>query len=268
MADTQTTPQTNEFGTKVDASVVDDGKLNQQGKETTLDEILAAVRGIKVPDAKADDKPDVAADTKDPVADAKSEFNTGNKALDVAVSSFVRSTGATDADIQRACENAIAYGDTALIDKAFLNERFKDRAPEALAIAEAVIEQASIEKQRTIDSVFKIAGGEPEWKTALGVYKQHAPAGLQKALQMMFDSGDAQSVQDAAQLVVDFAKGSGALVVNGNRMVGSGGKADAQGLSMAELQAAVGKLNTSSRTYQDDYKRLIELRRIGKQLGK
>jgi hypothetical protein len=258
----------NEFGSKVDAAPAPDG-LNDQGKVTTLDDILAAVRGGKVVDKAADPVVEDAPDDKtDPVKDATGEFNTGNKALDIAVGTFARSTGATDADFQRACQNALDYNDPALIDKAFLTERFKDRAEDALALAQAVIEQAGIEKQRLVDSVYALAGDEGKWKEALGVYKQHAPAGLQKALSMMFNSGDAASVKEAAQLVVDFAKGSGVLPATGGRLTAGSGFADSAGLSATEFQAAVGKLNQSSRTYVADYNKLIEMRRIGKQLNK
>lgn len=259
----------NEFGSKVDAAPAPDG-LNEQGKVTTLDDILAAVRGGKVVDKAPDPVADAAAeaDKTDPVKDATGEFNTGNKALDIAVGTFARSTGATDADFQRACQNALDYNDPALIDKAFLTERFKDRAEDALALAQAVIEQAGIEKQRLVDSVYALAGDEGKWKEALGVYKQHAPAGLQKALSMMFNSGDAASVKEAAQLVVDFAKGSGVLPAAGGRFTAGSGFADSAGLSASEFQAAVGKLNQSSRTYNADYNKLIEMRRIGKQLNK
>jgi hypothetical protein len=239
-------------------------ELHQQGKSATLDDVLAELRGkrLETPEVKTADT----AETKDPVPPA--DFNTGNKALDVAVSSFVRSTGATDADIQRACKLALEHGDPSMIDRAFLDERFKDRAEEAAAIAGAVVEQAGIERDRLVQSVYATAGGEEQWKAALSLYKQHAPQGLQKAIQMMFDSGDAGNVKDAASLVAEFAKTSGVVTTAGGRQVAGAGGQDAQGLSQGEFQAAMNKLNQSSRTYGQDYDRLIQMRRIGKNLGK
>lgn len=280
MATGQPAATTNEFGATIQPGVGEDN-LNQQGKETSLDDILAAIRGKDVDkqepaprqidttpgvQAKVGDEPVV--ETPDPLAGSGAAINTGNKALDVAVNSFIKSTGASDADIQRACQNAIDYGDPALIDDAFLAERFKDKAGDARAIVEAVLEQSQIEKQRVITSVYQEAGGEEPWKEALAVYKQHAPAGLQKALKLMFDSGDAASVKEAAGMVVEFAKGSGVLTRQGSRVTAGSGAADAQGLSKAEFQAALSKLNSSSRSYNADYTKLIELRRIGTQLGK
>ena len=184
------------------------------------------------------------------------------------MSSFVKSTGATDADIERACQNALAYGDPNLIDRAFLTERFKDRADDAIAIVEAVIEQHGIEKQRTVDAVYGLAGSKENWDAALSAYKQHAPAGLQKALGLMFNSGNAADVKEAAGLVLEYAKGSGTACGSLTLATLDHNAAASEGLSASEFQAAMSKLNTNSRTYHADYDRLMNMRRIGKQLGK
>ncbi|QHJ82066.1 MAG: hypothetical protein [Caudoviricetes sp.] len=266
--------QVNEFGTVKQDLGLPDANLHQQGAEPTLAEILAAIQGKQtvqpaaVPSADISSTP--AADVvKDALGTpAKDEINTGNKALDVAVSSFIRSTGASDEDLQRATANALAYNDPALIDDAFLKERFKDRWEEAKQIAEAVLEQTGVERQKLVDSVYAVAGDKAGWDASLAVYKQHAAPGLQKAIQMMFDSNDAASIKEAAALVVDFAKGSGVLPAAGGRVVAAAGVVDAGGLSAAELKAAMNKLNPSSRTYATDYAKLIELRRVGRDLGK
>lgn len=270
-----TAVQTNEFGTTA-VQGLPSAELNKQGSEPTLADILAAVQAKHpvpvatdpaVPTAPNAQTP--AVPEADPLKPAVTdEINTGNKALDVAVSSFIRSTGASDEDLQRATKNALEYGDPALIDDAFLKERFKDRWEEAKQIAEAVIEQSGIERQKIVDSVYATAGDKAQWDASLAVYKQHAQPGLQKAIQMMFDSGDAASIKEAASLVVDFAKNSGVIPSASGRVVAGSGSADAAGLSAKELQAAVGKLNQSSRTYHQDYAKLIEMRRVGRSLGK
>ena len=40
------------------------------------------------------------------------------------------------------------------------------------------------------------------------------------------------------------------------------------GLSATEFKAAIHKLNTNSRSYNSDYAKLVELRRMGKTLGR
>lgn len=272
--DVQPAGTVNEFGT-----VVQPGEEIPGGqKTTTLDDILAAVRGIQTPpEARTDvvvkegilpteEKPALPKST-DPLVTA--DIDTGSKALDIAVRSFMNSTQATQADIERATAKAIEYGDAGLIDKAFLAERFGDRAGEAVAIAEAVLEQAAVKRDALVQSVYSAAGGKEGWDSALQLYKDHAPKGLQKAIQVMFDSGDNDTVNEAAKLVVEFANNSGLVVQGaGSRQVAGSGSMDSQGLSAAQLQAAMKQLNPGSRTYTKDYERLIELRRIGKQLGK
>ena len=263
---------TNEFGTAIQSGLPDPG-LNKQGAEPTLADILAAIQ-VKHPvptgDAAVPPVPNAQVPAADPVDPLKvdDKINTGNKALDVAVNSFIRSTGASDGDLERATKNALAYGDVSLIDEAFLKERFKDRWEEAKQIAEAVVEQTGVERQKLVDSVYATAGDKAQWDASLAVYKQHAAPGLQKAIQMMFDSGDSVSVKEAAALVVDFAKNSGVIPAAGGRVVAGAGTVDAGGISAAQLQAAVGKLNQSSRTYHADYAKLIEMRRVGRSLGK
>lgn len=276
MADGQPNVTLNEFGQPQNAVVPGTPELNQQGKETTLDDILAKLNQQQAaipPAGKPAALPGAVPPGTPPPAptvptDKPADINTGNKALDVAVSSFLKSTGGSDADVQRAVAHAIEYGDAKLIDRTFLTERFGVRADEALAIAEAVVEQTGVERERMVQSVYEVAGGEAKWKESLAVYKQHAPAGLQKALQFMFDSGDAASVKEASQLVVDYALGSGVLGKAGSLITPGSGSADASGLSKADFQAALGQLNQSSRNYHADYTRLLELRRIGKAIGK
>lgn len=273
---TQNVP-VNEFGTQVQSTGLPTDELNKHGQEPTLADILAAIQQkhpsaapsstTAVPSSASDQTP--AVEPEDPLkAVGTSEINTGNKALDVAVSSFIRSTGASDADLERATKNALEYGDPALIDEAFLRERFKDRWEEAKQIAEAVVEQTGVERQRLVESVYATAGDKAQWDSALAVYKQHAQPGLQKAVQLMFDSNDATSIKQAAELVVEFAKNSGVIPSVGGRVVAGAGSVDAGGLSAAEFQAAMSKLNQSSRTYHQDYNKLIELRRLGRNLGK
>jgi hypothetical protein len=259
----------NPFGDSPSAAPLNTPPLNQQGSEPTLGDILDAIRAKQdaVP-PKQEDTPVVPEKvaTGDPVSDA--DINTGSKALDLAVKSFIKSSGATQADLERATALAIEQGDAKFIDRAFLRERFGDNAEDAIALAEAVLDQANVGKQQLVDSVYNAAGGKEQWESALAVYKELATPGLQKILKTMFDSGDAAAVKEAAELVVEYAKNSGAITKGGNRVTASQSASGAQGISAAEMTAAINKLNPSSRNYAADYTRLIELRKLGKSLGK
>lgn len=259
----------NPFGDSPSAPPLNVPPLNQQGSEPTLGDILDAIRSRQEAVPPKQDPvpvPEKQALTGDPVVD--SDVNTGNKALDLAVKSFIKTSGATQADLERATALAIEYGDAKFIDRAFLKERFGDSAEDAIALAEAVLDQANVGKQQLVDSVYATAGGKEQWDQALAVYKELATPGLQKVLKTMFDSGDAAAVKEAAALVVEYAKNSGAITKGGNRVTASQSASGAQGISAAEMTAAINKLNPSSRNYAADYTRLIELRKLGKSLGK
>lgn len=265
-------PTDNVFGSDIKTGMPPDN-LHKQGGEKTVDDILNAIDqrfGAK-PDAPAV-APVPAKDPATPEADvvkaAAANIDTGSKALDIAVTSFLKSTGASDADVQRAVRHAVEYGDSSMIDAEFLKEKFGDRSAEALQLAEAVVEQGVARRESLVQAVYSSAGSEDQWKANLSVYKEHAPAGLQKAIQLMFDSGDDAAVKEAASLVNEYAKNSGVFVQGGQRMRPGSGPAASQGLSAKDFQAAIGQLTQGSRTYTQDYNRLVELRRLGKQLGK
>lgn len=261
----------NEFGSPQTNAGLGAPPLNDQGQQTSLDDILAAVRGIKVPEQpRTPDQAPPAAEQQ-PATDPVNEdgIDTGNKALDLAVKSFLRSSGATQGDLERAVANALQYNDPNLIDKAFLQDKFKDKAGDAIALAEAVLEQVSADRDRLVNSAYDAAGGKEAWDAAKAAYDQLATPALKRVVGEMFRSGDQQAFKEATDLVLSYARQSGALpTVEGAKVVPGSGSAGAQGLSAAEFQSAISKLNQSSRTYVQDYNKLIELRRVGKQLGK
>lgn len=270
---TVTTPQAgdNAFG-KPAEGVVANPALPQDGAQKTLDEILAAVRGTAQPPKAEEAKPVTEAkpvvETPDKADPAASVKPTGNKALDIAVATFVKSAGATDGDISKALDKAYESGNVADIDRAFLKERFGDNAESAIALAEAVMEHELAASQSILNSVFEVAGGEAKFREASDVFRQHADADEKAAVRFMLDSNNPDMVKYAAKKIVDFHKASGVLSTTGGKLVPDSGFSENQGLSADEFTKARHALNQMSRTYQNDLGRLMELRRIGIQLGK
>jgi len=243
-----------------------------QTKEPTLADILQAVKAQNTPAAvdKPGDKPadkpvDKPVDTPDKSAAVKP---TGNKALDIAVASFVKAVGATEDDISKALEQAYAAGDTRLIDRAFLKERFGDNSDQAIALAEAVMEYELEASQKLLADIHTLGGGEEQFSKAVALFKEHAPSGMQSVVKQMLDSNDAETVKQAASLIVEYGKTSGGMVQGGKRQIADASFAESQGLSYEEFTKARMALNPVSRSHAQDLSRLMELRRIGKQLGK
>lgn len=246
-----------------------------QTKEPTLDDILKAVQARNTetpadkPADKAADVPAVPASAEDKDKPAPAAVKpTGNKALDIAVQSFVKVAGATEDDISRALEQAYAAGDARLIDRAFLKERFGENSDQAIALAEAVMEYEIDAGQKLLAEVHALGGGEEQFSKAVALFKEHAPQGMQNVIRQMLDSNDADTVKEAASLIVEYGKSSGGLVQGAQRRIGDAGIADSQGLSYEQFTEARRKLNPMSRTHKQDLARLMDLRRIGKQLGK
>lgn len=252
---------------------VNPAAVPDSGGNQVLDQILAAIREGKGADAKtiADtaDKPAAVAPEIKPVSAGDGTVKpSGNKVLDVAVQSFIKITGATEADLDRALQYAVEAGDARLIDKAFLQERFGEHAEQAQALAEAVMEQNQTSAKALLDTVYTAAGGEANFKQAAELFKTNAKPGMVNVVKQMLDSGDPDTVKEAAMLIVEYGSTSGGMVKQGERLVATSGFNAAAGISAEEFTQARQQLNSTSRTYHQDYARLMDLRRIGKQLGK
>lgn len=194
---------------------------------------------------------------------------TGNKALDIAVSAFVSATGTSEEDISKAMEAAYEAGDAKYIDKEFLKSRFGDKADQAIALAEAVFEADAQAQKDLLDSVYSTAGGKEQFDACSALFKEHAKPAMRAVVKNMLDSGDPEAVREAASLIAEFGKQSGAMVEkDGSRQIAAAGVVPGQGLSAQEFQAARQQLNPMSRSYRDDLAKLIDMRRLGKQLNK
>ncbi|ALA46503.1 putative scaffolding protein [Dickeya phage BF25/12] len=266
----------NNPGAKVVPDLPQD-KLDPQGSK--LDQILELVRQGRA--KEAGDVVDAAAQERD-IAKAKLEGaaaedkpdvpelrSTGNKALDIAVSTFVSVTGTSEEDISKAMEAAYEAGDAKYIDKEFLKSRYGDKADQAIALAEAVFEADIQAQQALLNSVYSAAGGKEQFDACSALFKEHAKPAMRAVVKNMLDSGDPEAVREAASLIAEFGKQSGALVEKeGSRQLAAAGVVSGQGLTAQEFHDARHALNPLSKTYHDDMARLMDLRRLGKQTGK
>lgn len=266
----------NNPGAKVVPDLPQD-KLNPQGSK--LDQILELVRqgrgkeAGEVVDAAAQERAAAKANPEEAKAEDKSDVpelrSTGNKALDIAVSTFVSVTGTSEEDISKAMEAAYEAGDVKYIDKEFLKTRYGDKADQAIALAEAVFEADTQAQQTLLDSVYSAAGGKEQFDVCSALFKEHAKPAMRAVVKNMLDSGDPEAVREAASLIAEFGKQSGALVEKeGSRQLAAAGVVPGQGLTAQEFHDARHALNPLSKTYHDDMARLMDLRRLGKQTGK
>lgn len=209
-------------------------------------------------------------DTK--VEQSNLDVNTGNKALDVAISTFASVTGATQADFDRAVANAIEYDNPSLIDKAFIKERFGKHADQALALAEAAVAENVQYTQRIKTEVHTLAGSEQQWNNAVSVFNSSATETIKQAVKALMDQGN---IKGGAELLLQTVQGSGLLPnVNPSLNGGSAAGGVAGALTSAQFQQELSALRkeAGNRSFEtgplaQKYNQLITRRQAGKQLG-
>lgn len=181
----------------------------------------------------------------------------------------VMRTAGKGLDMDRVLGKALEHGSTDLIDVAYLKEKAGDTAEDLLAIARGIVEAVNAKAIEQEKAVFALAGSEANWHASVAAFNKSAAPELRAVIVQMFNSGNAASIEAAGKLVVQFAKGTGA-VPSPAALVTNGGAAPAigQALSKDEFQSELRKLNPQDRDYVARRGDLYARRQAGKQLGK
>ena len=222
--------------------------------------------------------PDFNAPVDKPRAPVKEEApalefeQTGNTQLDIAIDSFARLTGATQQDIERATKSAVSYGDPALVDEAFLRERFGANADVAIKLAKEAVQDSVSQSQAAIATVHAAAGGQANWDSAVAVFNEKAAPTLKSAVKLMMNSGD---VKGGTELLLGYVKDSG-LLPNVNPLLTTGGTnlGVSTGLGagdfktkMADLSKRAGNRSLETGPFAAEYNQLLAGRQAGRKLG-
>lgn len=207
----------------------------------------------------------------EPVANAVN-INTGSETLDIAISTFVQVTGASQADLDRAVANAIEYDDPALIDEAFIRERFGKHSEQALKLAKAAVAENIKYTERVHNEVYQLAGSQQNWNSAVSVFNSAATDTIKQAVKALMDNGN---IKGGAELLLQTVQGSGLLPnVNPSLHGGSAASGAAGALTGAQFQQELTALRkeAGNRSFEtgplaQKYNQLIARRQAGKQLG-
>lgn len=171
-------------------------------------------------------------------------------------------------DVERALGTAIAEGNPAYIDRAYLNEKFGDQAGKLIGLAEKIVNVAATEASTTVQNIYAAAGGEANWNAAVGAFNDRAPDYLKYAAKQLLDSTSTSKIMQGAKLVSDFAIQNGFVSQGGGTsVVPQGGNPGAQGLSKAAFQEAHAKLDKNAKDYMEQRNMLFYRRQIGKNRG-
>lgn len=171
-------------------------------------------------------------------------------------------------DMERAIGKALTYGDAALIDLAYIQEKGGANATQLSTLASAIVQRVQTQAAESTNAVYQTAGDKAQWDAAAAVFNTQAPQHLKMVISQMLDSGNTEAIKAAAKSVVEYVKQNG-LVVNPAQMIHAGASSAgaAQALSKAQFQEAMFKLDQNSRTYSQDRADLFARRQLGKQLG-
>lgn len=191
---------------------------------------------------------------------------TGDEVLDAMVQSVALAH--PKLSIDRAVGEAVAYGDARFIDEAYIREVAGKDADRLIRIAKAAVSRVQETATQLKDAVFNTVGGEDNWNTAVSAFNSAAPKELRSAVATMLESGKANQVKAAAQLVSQYAA-SGGFIRSGAKggAPAFGAASGSQGLSKADFQTELGKLDRNARDFREKREELFNRRTIGQKAG-
>lgn len=196
---------------------------------------------------------------------------SGNDPLEVSIDIFTKSSGISQDQFYTALAGALQYGDPQLINLGDLTKGLnKEQAAQAEALAKAAYQQAQNIKQQTIQTAYSKAGGEEQWRAAVGAFNSKAPPAYQAAAKAMEAAGQ---INEAVEFILDTAKQFGFVnSVQGQSLQGNFGGSAVKGISKAEYSAGLQELAKEMGGFHNlesspKFKQLTDARNLGVQQG-
>lgn len=196
---------------------------------------------------------------------------SGNDPLEVSIDIFTKSSGISPDQFYTALAGALQYGDPQLINLGDLTKGLnKEQAAQAEALAKAAYQQAQSIKQQTIQTAYSKAGGEEQWRAAVGAFNSKAPPAYQAAAKAMEASGQ---INEAVEFILDTAKQFGFVnSVQGQSLQGNFGGSAVKGISKTEYSSGLQELAKEMGGFHNlesspKFKQLTDARNLGVQQG-
>lgn len=229
-----------------------------------------------IPDPNAPVKPPVVPEptptpTPTPAPAAPVSLNSTD-ALDIALETVANAAKVSEADLDRALSKALEFKNAALIDKAFIKEKFGAFAPQFELLAEQAV-QSRVQKEQAVQSkLATAAGSDQNWATARDLFNTSADPALKEVVRSLYNAGSDAAFDAATKMVLDHAQSKGVVlnIPQGTRINAGPG---AVGLSSDAYQEALGALNKEYRNnlyspqYAAKYEALVAQRRAGLNAG-
>jgi hypothetical protein len=180
----------------------------------------------------------------------------------------VMQTVGKNLDLDRVLGRALAYGDTSLIDNAYLHEAGGEHAQELAEIAKGIVQAVGAKADAVTASVYAEVGGEAAWNSSVAAFNHSAPQELRITVSQMLDSTNAAFIKAGAKIVAEFGKGTG-LIPQASPLLGSTAAPAmfGQGLTKVQFQAELGKIRPDTPGYEEARDNLFARRTAGKRAG-
>lgn len=180
----------------------------------------------------------------------------------------VLQTAGKDLDLDRVLGRALTHGDYTLIDTAYLYEKGGAQAMQLAEIAKGIVQAVNAKAEAVTKGVHDLAGGEANWHSSVQVFNQAAPQELRVTVSRMLDSADPGLINAGAKIVAEFGKASGKLPQPGTLLQnGTAAPAGANGLSRAQFQEELRKLDQNKPGFIEARQALFARRSLGKRTG-
>lgn len=180
----------------------------------------------------------------------------------------VLQTAGKDLDLDRVLGKALAFGDPALVDLAYLRDAGGPQAAQLGEIAKGIVQAVNAKAEAVTNEVYNSVGGEAVWHSSVAAFNQSAPHELKVTVAQMLDSTNENFIKAGAKIVAEFGRSSGLIPQQGAPLLNSASAGvQGQGLSREQFQAELRKIDSNSPGFEQAREALFARRALGKRAG-
>ena len=180
----------------------------------------------------------------------------------------VLQTAGKDLDLDRVLGKALAFGDPALVDLAYLRDAGGPQAAQLAEIAKGIVQAVNAKAEAVTNEVYSSVGGEAVWHSSVAAFNQSAPHELKVTVSQMLDSTNENFIKAGAKIVAEFGRSSGLIPQQGAPLLNSASAGvQGQGLTREQFQAELRKIDQNSPGFEQAREALFARRALGKRSG-
>lgn len=180
----------------------------------------------------------------------------------------VLQTAGKDLDLDRVLGKALAFGDPALVDLAYLRDAGGPQAAQLAEIAKGIVQAVNAKAEAVTNEVYNSVGGEAVWHSSVAAFNQSAPHELKVTVAQMLDSTNENFIKAGAKIVAEFGRSSGLIPQQGAPLLNSASAGvQGQGLTREQFQAELRKIDPNSAGFEQAREALFARRALGKRSG-